>query len=190
MNSNQLSELDSFKQFVEIAFWATLIAVGAWLRIPVPGAAPITLQTMFIIACGLRRGPKQGLISVGLYLAAGLVGLPVFAGGLAGPAIFKAPSAGFLLAFPLAALISGLGRSAGGTVKWLKGLGFGFLSLAVIYAGGLAGLHLNAALPWDTAAKALLLFLPGDIIKAVLAVALARFLEVRRVARPSRALND
>lgn len=189
MDSNQLSELDHFKEFVELVFWTTLMAVGAWLTIPVPGV-PITLQTMFVIACGLRQGPKRGAASTGLYLAAGLIGLPVFAGGLAGPAIFKAPSAGFLLAFPLAAMISGLGRPASGMVKWPKGLSCGFLATGIIYSGGLLGLHLNADLSWSAAARALVLFMPGDCVKIILAVALVRFLEGRRTIRLVRNLDD
>lgn len=189
LNSDQRSELDRFKNFVEVVFWAALTAAGGWLTIPLPGV-PITFQTLFVLACGLHQGPKRATAAIGLYLAAGLMGLPVFAGGLAGPAVLKAPSAGFLLAFPLAAAISGLGRPAGEAPGWLRGLGSGLLATVVIYAGGVLGLRINAGLSWPSALAALVLFWPGDFLKAVLAVALVRLLAGRPPAGIKGRLND
>jgi biotin transport system substrate-specific component len=71
------------KRMVYAALMAALTATGAYIAIPI-GPVPIVLQNLFIMLAGLLLGGRWGLISVGVYLLAGAVGLPVFAGGTGG----------------------------------------------------------------------------------------------------------
>ena len=100
-----------------VATFAAFIAVCAILpAIPVPGSAvPITLQTFGVMLAGLVLGARRGALAALLYLAVGAAGLPVFSGGAGGIGVFAGLSAGYLLAFPLAAALAGyLATRAGG----------------------------------------------------------------------------
>lgn len=161
-------------------FAALLAALSLAPAIPVGAVGvPITLQTLGVALCGLCLGPLRGFAAVLLYVVAGLAGLPIFAGGSAGLGVLAGPTAGYLLAFPLAALVSGfvasravrrgIGRT---TVLWLF-LGVVASRYLVILPLGLFGLtrvlgiDLGAALVIDMA------FWPGDLIKAAIAAVLA-----------------
>lgn len=91
-----------------IAGFAAIIAVCAILpSLKVAGPVPITLQTFAVLLSGAVLGSRRGFLAVLLYLAIGLAGLPVFADGRSGPGVFAGPSVGYLIGFPLAALVCG-----------------------------------------------------------------------------------
>ena len=75
--SNQL------RMMVYAALFAALLAVGAFLSIPI-GPVPIVLQNFFVLLTGLLLGSRWAAASVAVYLLAGACGLPVFAGGTGG----------------------------------------------------------------------------------------------------------
>ena len=91
-------------------FWilsfSVFTAIGAQIAIPV-NPVPFTLQTMIVLLAGALLGPKNGACSQLVYLAAGVVGIPVFAGGTLGIAILFGPTGGYLLAFPFGAYFTG-----------------------------------------------------------------------------------
>ena len=68
------------RPFIRAAFFTALTAIGAWLRLPLPSGA-ITLQFLFAIMAGVLLGAKYGAFSQLLYVALGLLGLPVFSSG-------------------------------------------------------------------------------------------------------------
>ena len=68
------------KSIVYCGLFTTLIAIGAFIKIPIP-VVPFTLQYLFTMMAGLLLGSKLGAMSVALYMLLGLVGLPVFAEG-------------------------------------------------------------------------------------------------------------
>ena len=68
------------KDMIMCALFTALIAVGAFIKVPVP-VVPFTLQFLFTMLAGLIMGGRLGAISVGLYAVLGLVGLPIFAEG-------------------------------------------------------------------------------------------------------------
>ena len=74
---------------------------------------PITLQTFGVILAGLVLGWRRGGLAALLYLALGLVGLPIFAEGTGGVAVLSKPSVGYLLAFPVAAALAGVFATLG-----------------------------------------------------------------------------
>ena len=88
--------------------FAALTALGAQIAVRLPfSPVPVTLQVLMVIGCGLILGSRRGLTSQLTYLAAGVLGLPVFAGGTGGPAVILGPTGGYLLAFPVAAFAAG-----------------------------------------------------------------------------------
>jgi biotin transport system substrate-specific component len=163
-----------------VAVFAALIAALAILPgIPVgPLGVPITLQTLGVLLAGVVLGPARGAAAVLLYLVAGLIGLPVFSGFSGGFGVLAGPSAGYLVAFPLAAFVAGLlavvvlrrARRFRTVLLFLSCLA---ASLLTIHPLGVAGLMVNADLPLRQAVLVDVVYLPGDVIKDILAAVLA-----------------
>ncbi|MBU2166402.1 MAG: biotin transporter BioY [Alphaproteobacteria bacterium] len=133
---------------VAVLAFVGLIALGARVDVAVPGSpVPQSLQTLAVLAAGLALGPRWGLAAGLLYLAAGALGLPVFAGGASGLPALTGPTAGYLVGFPLAALLVGAGgRSLSPGPVWRTILFIFALALAghlAILALGWAGLGLR-----------------------------------------------
>jgi len=163
-----------------IAVFAALVAVSAIVPgVPVGAlGVPITLVTLTVMLSGLVLGAGRGFAAVGLYVLLGLVGLPIFSGGRSGLGILASPSAGYVIAFPLAAAATGYlaGVVIRRTVKY-RGLWLFAATMAssivVIHGLGVLGMMANAKLDFGKAVLADLPFLPGDTLKNVLAVVIA-----------------
>ena len=127
---------------VFVALFAAIISAGALIAVPI-GPVPIVLQNFFTLLSGLVLGPLLGAVSVGLFLAAGIIGAPVFAnnGSPMGIARIIGPTGGFYFGYLLGALVAGLIR-----LKWV----------------------LNLSWP-QTFMAGLVPFLPGDAVKGVIA---------------------
>lgn len=98
----------STKRIVYIAIFTSLIIVGGLISVPIPFTqVEVSLQTVFVIMAGLVLGGRDGALSVLVYIAMGLFGLPVFTKG-GGPQYVFMPSFGYLIGFPIGALISGV----------------------------------------------------------------------------------
>ncbi len=163
-----------------IATFAALIAACALLpAIPVAGLpVPVTLQTFGVALAGAVLGARRGSLAVLLYLLVGLAGAPVFSGGMGGLGVLARPSAGYLLAFPLAALLTGWltervlrSRTWGHGRRAVVGI-FGATtagSLLVIHPLGIAVLGWRLGLSPLEAAAAGAVFIPGDLVKNALA---------------------
>lgn len=93
------------KNLLLIALFAALSAVGAFIRIPTP-FCPITLQILFTTLAGVLLGGKNGALSVAIYVALGLMGVPVFTGG-GGLFYVLHPTFGYLLGFIIGVYITG-----------------------------------------------------------------------------------
>jgi biotin transport system substrate-specific component len=163
-----------------IAVFAALVAASALVAaIPVGGlGVPITLQTLAVMLTGLALGPGRAFAAVGLHTLLGLAGLPIFSGGRSGLGILAGPSAGYIIAFPLAAAAVGWLAAVviRRTVKYRAVFLFAaamVASIVLIHGLGIAGMMVNAKLDVSKAFLADLPFYPGDIIKNVLAVAVA-----------------
>ncbi|MDQ8027163.1 MAG: biotin transporter BioY [Brevundimonas sp.] len=92
---------------VLIVAFAALMAVCAQITVPMTPVS-MTMQTFAVLLAGAVLGPWRGLASVLLYLAAGAAGLPVLSDGASGFTHFAGSTAGYLFAFPIAALMVGL----------------------------------------------------------------------------------
>jgi len=113
-----------------------LIAVSARFSFMLPlSPVPVTLQVAAVLLAGFMLGPKWGTWSVVQYLILGLMGAPVFAMGVGGPAVLFQPSFGYLLGFVLSAFLVGYTVSKGRRTVW-RGLSAGALGIALIYFAG------------------------------------------------------
>lgn len=160
------------RNMAQIAVFAALIAGLTLLGQIMIGVVPITLQTLGVLLAGAILGPRKGPLAVLLYLLVGLIGVPIFAGGSAGPAAFLGPTGGFLVGFVLAAWIAGLfsARLLPKYPFWPALAGM-FLAGSSVYATGLPWFIWIVGAP---ATVALVPFIPGDVIKIVLATLVAR----------------
>lgn len=164
-----------------VAVFAALIAVlAAMPAIPVGGAGvPITLQTLGIALTGMVLGPARAFLASALYVALGLIGLPILANFTGGFGVLAGPSAGYLLAFPLYALA--LGAVAAWLVKRFRGwklwalllVGGVLTSFLTVHPLGIVGMSVNLGLTFPQAFVADMPFWPGDIIKNAAAAGLA-----------------
>lgn len=151
-----------------------LLAVSAKVQIPFY-PVPMTMQTFVVLVLGMAYGARLGMATVGLYLAGGAIGLPVFAGtpekGI-GLAYMLGPTGGYLVGFMLAAWVCGaLAERGWDRNPVATGLAM-FVGNLVIYVPGL--LWLGSLLGWDKpiVAWGLTPFLLGDFTKLVLAAGL------------------
>jgi biotin transport system substrate-specific component len=154
-----------------VTAFAALIAACTYVgAVPVGGAGvPITLQTLAVVLAGCLLGPVRGFLAATLYLALGAIGLPVYAEHTSGLAVFSQPSAGYLVSFPVAALVAGLlvayvarERRTRALVVFFCALVPGFL---VIHPAGIAGLVLSLDLTFRQALNIDALYWVGDLLK-------------------------
>lgn len=163
------------RDMIMIALFATLTTVGAYISIPL-GAVPFTFQTLFVMLSGLILGSKKGFMAMLVYVLMGLVGIPVFANGLAGIAIVFKPTFGYLIGFILASYVIGLVHEK--TNHFVFYFIAPFIGLIVIYLVGVPYLYyiFNTIIYPETPINALTAlkygffpFIVFDLIKAALA---------------------
>ena len=153
-----------------LLFAASLLTgLAAQVAIPLPFTpVPVTGQTFAVLLTGAALGARRGFLAQLLYLAQGASGLPVFAGGAAGAAYLLGPSGGYLVAFPLAAAVTGFLAERAWDRRFLTMLGVMLLGSTVIFALGAAGL-VRFVPRSQVLAAGVLPFLPGDLVKSALA---------------------
>jgi len=96
------------KDIVNIAMLTTLLCVCAWIYIPM--TIPFTMQTFAVFLAMFVLGGKKGLLVISTYLFLGMIGMPVFSGGTAGPGVLFGPTGGYMLGWFAIGLISWLGQ--------------------------------------------------------------------------------
>jgi biotin transport system substrate-specific component len=159
---------------------AIIVALAAQVVVPVPfSPVPMTLQPLAVLAVGGLLGAAGGLSALVLYLLLGILGFPVFAGGASGAWRLLGPTGGYLLAFPIAAAVTGgLVRPVTTLIDTIHGRGVlrvllsCALGMAIIHAGGVAQLALMGGDPVVAFRVGFVPFLTGDLLKVGLAGAL------------------
>lgn len=159
------------RNLTHIALFAALIAVlGLVPKIDLAAGVPITAQSLGIMLCGTVLGAKRGALAVLLFLALVAVGLPLLAGGRGGLGVFAGPSVGFLIGFPIAAFITGwIVENTSLPVGLAASAAAVLGGIAVLYLFGIAGLSVMLGKTWAEATVISFAYLPGDVLKAVLA---------------------
>ncbi|MCR5529815.1 MAG: biotin transporter BioY [Saccharofermentans sp.] len=158
------------KDIVLIPMFTALIAVGAFIKIPLP-TCPLTLQWFFVMCAGILLGSKKGAISTLLYVLLGLIGLPIFTGGGGFWYVFQ-PTFGYFIGFIVCSFLIGIMAE-----KKMNLYAVCLIATVLLYIIGSAYAYviLNFYQDGEGMPIGKLLFsfmvlpLPGDIIKVVLA---------------------
>lgn len=165
------------KYLVRIALFAALTAVGAFIRIPL-GVSSVTLQFLFTALAGILLGARGGAVSQAVYVALGLLGLPIFTQG-GGFSYLLNPTCGFLFGLIAAAWV--IGKISEGSERMGRLALACVAGLAVLYAVGLPYMHLILTVymkkpmsALDTMRVGMLIFLPGDALKIAAVCLLSR----------------
>lgn len=176
------------KTLVVAALFAALVTLGAYISLPIPfiPGVPFTLQLLVVILTGIILEANQAALAIGVYILLGLIGVPVFHAGTAGPAVLLGPTGGYLLGFLTAAYFIGrLKRRVPGTG------GIFAIAVAAVLLMHLVGLVQLVAVTGVAPAQAFvgfaLPFLPVDLVKVAVAVPLG--LRIRRTLEKGGLLN-
>jgi len=153
---------------------AAVVALAAQVAVPLPFTmVPLTLQPLAVLVVGGLLGATGGAAALALYLAAGAAGLPVFAGGAAGAIHLIGPTGGYLLAYPVAAAVTGRlsrnadGRTGGAAVA--RALLASAAGMLVIHIGGVSQLALLSGSPEAAYRLGFRPFFANDLVKVGLA---------------------
>ena len=172
-----------------IALFAAIICVGCFIRIPL-GVIPIVLQNALCILCAVLLGGVIAGAPAALFLLAGLIGLPVYSGGSGGIAVWLGPTGGFLIGYFLGAVAAGFiaGKPSVSEKKLTLKVA---IRVSVAVVAGLVILYIPGVIRfsyWATAAgkvpadktalaytmgACVIPYIPGDILKAVIAIPVA-----------------
>ena len=162
----------STRDLVLMALFAGVVAaLGLMPKITIPGGVPITAQTLGVMLAGAILGPKRGAGALAIFVVLVALGLPLLAGGRGGLGVFAGPSGGFIVGWILGAYVTGL-------AGWHLPVGNGFARYLIASVfGGIGAVYLLGVPHWvlvsgSGVSEVLLIslnFIPGDLIKAVLA---------------------
>ena len=154
-----------------IALFASLIAaLGLVPKFDLASGVPITAQSMGVMLAGAILGARRGAAAVLLFLFLVALGLPLLAGGRGGLGVFAGPTVGFLIGWPVAALVTGwLAQRWRGTMPVaMTALAALIGGVGVLYAFGIGGFAAITGQSLGASAAIMWVFVPGDIVKAVL----------------------
>ncbi len=170
-----------------IGLFVLLAAIGAQISFPMwPFGVPQTLQTLVVILAALHLGPRWGMASMLLYLVVGALGAPLFSKGESGLAVILGQTGGYLIGFVLCQpVIAWCVKQPDGSPRGWGGIVLGsLLGHAVVFAIGVPWLYLVRkldqspeinAITWsDALFGGLVVFLPGTVLKTIIAVLIAR----------------
>lgn len=154
------------KEVLLVLAGVVFLTLTAQVRIYLPFTpVPITGQTFGVLLIGLVYGRKLGMSTLGTYIGAGTLGLPLFAGAGSGIVFFR-PSGGYIIGYFFAVMLCGYLAEKGWTKSYIKTLFVILLAEIVIYFFGLA--QLSFFIKKDLFLLGLYPFIIGDIIKVVL----------------------
>lgn len=173
------------RKVVLVALFAALVAIlGLIPQITLISGVPITAQSLGIMLCGTVLGAKRGSLAVLLFLFMVAIGLPLLPGGRGGFGVFFGPGGGFLAGWLLAAFVAGLvvERSTKLPVVWAAMLGAFLGGVVALYVPGIIGMAIVLDKSLMEAAGFALPFVPGDLVKVVLAGLLTSALAKARPA--------
>lgn len=167
------------KDLIYVSIFTTLIAVGAFIKIPVP-VCPFTLQFLFTMLAGIILGAKRGTLSVLCYIIIGLIGIPVFTSGGGIFYIFE-PTFGYLIGFCCGTFITGKIVDAVQLPSLKRILVANFIGLVIVYAFGIVyywfimTFYIGSGIAlWTLFLYCFLLCIPGDITLCIVAAILGK----------------
>jgi len=155
-----------------VALGTALLTLSAKINLPLP-FVPMTLQTLVVLVIGAAYGWRLGGTTVIVYLAEGAIGLPVFAGPVGGLAPLLGPTAGYLVGFVAAVVVTGWLSERG----WDRSVPLLFVAMGaghiIILAAGFAWLVFGMKLGFEKAwLVGIAPFIAASVIKNALGAAL------------------
>ena len=160
------------------ALFTALIAVGAFIRVPVP-LWPFTLQTLFTAMAALLLGPRWGTLACVAYMVLGLAGLPIFTGG-GGPQYVFQPTFGCIVGFAVGAWLAGTIVARAEKRGFALYFAAALADMAVVYVIGMAwfwcikAFYLNDPIGvWTLFVTCFVPTIGVDVVKALVAALLA-----------------
>lgn len=167
------------KDITLISLFTALIAIGAFIRIPIP-VVPFTLQFLFTMLAGLLLGGKLGALSVGIYIVLGLVGLPIFTQG-GGIGYIFTPTFGYIIGFCVGAYITGNIANKVTNPSYKRLYTANFIGLGIVYLFGMiyyyliSNFYLDSPIGlWPLFLYCFILAVPGDIVLCIIAATIAK----------------
>lgn len=156
-----------------VVAFSLLTALAAQVSVPLPWTpVPLTGQTFAVLLTGALLGSRLGALAMLAYLAEGAAGLPFFRNGAGGAHyLLFSPTTGYLLAFPLAAFVTGLLAERGWDRRFRTAAAAMFVGSLVILAGGWLWLTLFFRTAWEAFGAGVAPFIVGDLVKIALAAA-------------------
>lgn len=166
------------------ALLTALIAAAAWITLPL-GAVPVTLQVFVVVLAALLLVPRWAAASMGLYVALGAIGLPIFSGAKGGVGVLVGPTGGYLVGFVAGALIGSLVRVAleKRAGQFIADIIAAAAVIGVIYAIGTLQLSIVTGMGIPAAVVAgVVPFIGIDLVKAAVAIVTATAVRKARTA--------
>ena len=167
------------KGVIYCGLFTALIAVGAFIKIPIP-VVPFTLQYLFTMLAGLLLGSRLGTLSVLSYMLLGLAGLPIFSEGGGLWYVFK-PSFGYIIGFAVGTFVTGWIAEHMEKKTVARYLLANLAGLFFVYAIGMIYYYIICNFVIDTPIAVGPLFLycfvlavPGDIVLSFLGAVVAK----------------
>lgn len=172
------SSRERTKKLALTALFTALIAVGAFIRIPIM-TVPFTMQFLFTNLAGILLGVKYGTLSLVIYLVLGLAGVPIFTSGGGIGYVFQ-PTFGFLIGFTVGAFVSALICSKG-RYSFARLMIASLVNLVIVYSLGMIYFDLLMKYYFHTPkdggwilVNLCLIFLPMDTVWCVVASVVAK----------------
>lgn len=162
---------------VQMALYAALVAaLGLIPPVPFLTGIPITAQTLGVMLAGVMLGPWRGFLSMLLFIGVVALGAPLLAGGRGGLGVFVGPTAGFIIGFPVAALVAGYvaGLLQRQSILIAAGVGAFVGGILVLYVFGIVGFKWVTGSEWLRSVQVMAVYVPGDSIKVVLTALVAQ----------------
>lgn len=166
------------RDVVLTGMFAALLTAVSQISLPMPTGVPVTIQAFGVALCGAVLGWKRGALSTLVYILLGAVGLPVFANFQGGLRVITGFSGGYVLAWPLMAILCGIpvSKKLSGSVNLLLSLILAVAGMLVMEAaGGLQWAFLSGDQTFGMImAYSFVAFIPKDTVLTVAAVIVGR----------------
>jgi biotin transport system substrate-specific component len=175
LSSPQDRALEASRQVALVVGASLVVALCARITIPLMPLTPVplTVQNLGVLLVGLLLGSRRGFAALALYLAEGVMGLPVFSPtGPGGIAQLLGPTGGFLMVYPFVAFLAGYVFERG-TKSFVRAAIAGLLAEILLFAGGLTWLFVFTHSLAKAAYLGLYWFVAAEVIKVMLAAGIA-----------------
>lgn len=166
--------MNNTQRLTKMALLTALLCISAYISFPLPFTpAMVTALTLVATLIGLMLSPKDTFIVLIVYVLLGAVGLPVYVGGTAGLGKLLGPTGGFIFSWPIAYTVLSIFKGSERNF-WQYAWRSILITIPIVYAFGIAGFMLVGNFTFEKAVwGAAIPFIPGDIIKCIVAAWLA-----------------